>query len=1000
MKNETSINLNRRVILLISLFLYSSNSFCQCTLFQENCGRATVNTITSYTGFTNSSGATITGTGSVAKTILTTAISTNLSGNANGNSTGASGSTIDSNLVKLTASQTWIISNINTTSYTLSKLIFNVRKSSGVSFNYSDLRVELQVGSAGWVAYTTASTPALVPAHAECNTCWDYWTFNIPATISGSSSSNSNFQIRFTNITGSARFFEIDDVVLTGTATGSLTAGSIGSNQTICYNATPATLTNVSAPTGGSSYTYQWQSSANNSLWSSISGATSSTYSPGALTSNTYYRRAETSCGSTVYTTSILITITPLASITTQPSNQTACLGTAATLSVTATGTGLTYQWRKTGVAISGATSSSYTISSVVASDAANYDVIITTSSCPVTSNTASLTVNTSNQWNGSVSNVWSNASNWSCGIIPNSNLDAVIASTATLPTISSTATVKNLTINASATLTNAATGTLNIYGNWINNGTFTDNSIYSNTGVVNFIGASAQTITGTTTFSNVTINNTSGVTLNTTSTINGILTLTAGNFTTGGFLSQNLYNGSIAGTGTGTTTGSIRFFKTIWGDRYHYLSSPITGKTAADWNDNVIIKFGTYSNLYYYNETSLDTNRQVGWTPITTTATTLDDVKGYALYFPRWAYNTTLDVSGSYTHSATFTSATLTNTPSTTPIAKPSSDGWNLVGNPYPSTLDWTIASGWAKPASLNDAIYMWDGRTNRYTSYVSGIGTNGGTQYIGSMQGFFVNMAAGGTGTLGVNNNARITSTLIDVLRLEKPMNILSLSLSIDTLHDETIIRFAENATDTFDGKLDAYKMNNGGNTPSLSSITSSENYSINSLPSNLSKKSIPLQLNIAVEGSYNITADLSNFNTIDSIILEDRLLGIFQDLRHHSTYATTLSKGTSSGRFFINYANRQNMVTDNVTSITNRTEIEINTYQQNVDILFQNENVKSADIAVFDAVGKKVYTLENATINGGKTSFSLHNLEGIFIVKVKTLTDAKAKQIFIQP
>ena len=65
--------------------------------------------------------------------------------------------------------------------------------------------------------------------------------------------------------------------------------------QTICYNATPAGLTG-STPTGGNNtYTYQWQSSPDNSTWSDIGGATSKNYSPGALTSNTYYRRAVTS---------------------------------------------------------------------------------------------------------------------------------------------------------------------------------------------------------------------------------------------------------------------------------------------------------------------------------------------------------------------------------------------------------------------------------------------------------------------------------------------------------------------------------------------------------------------------------------------------------------------------------------------------------------------------------------------------------------------------------
>ena len=52
------------------------------------------------------------------------------------------------------------------------------------------------------------------------------------------------------------------------------------------------------------------QSSPDNATWSNISGATSATYSPGALTTNTYFRREVTSgaCG-TVYTSTLLITV-------------------------------------------------------------------------------------------------------------------------------------------------------------------------------------------------------------------------------------------------------------------------------------------------------------------------------------------------------------------------------------------------------------------------------------------------------------------------------------------------------------------------------------------------------------------------------------------------------------------------------------------------------------------------------------------------------------------
>lgn len=73
----------------------------------------------------------------------------------------------------------------------------------------------------------------------------------------------------------------------------------------------------------------------------------------------------------------------------------TLCTGGAASFSVTAAGTApFTYQWRKGGVNISGATNSSYSISPVVASDAASYSVVVTNGCGSVTSSNILLTVN------------------------------------------------------------------------------------------------------------------------------------------------------------------------------------------------------------------------------------------------------------------------------------------------------------------------------------------------------------------------------------------------------------------------------------------------------------------------------------------------------------------------------------------------------------------------------------------------------------------------------
>ena len=70
-----------------------------------------------------------------------------------------------------------------------------------------------------------------------------------------------------------------------------LAGALIGSDQNICYNTMPATISQSASATGGDgTWTHQWESSSNGTSWSSVAGATTTSYSPGVLTSTTYYR--------------------------------------------------------------------------------------------------------------------------------------------------------------------------------------------------------------------------------------------------------------------------------------------------------------------------------------------------------------------------------------------------------------------------------------------------------------------------------------------------------------------------------------------------------------------------------------------------------------------------------------------------------------------------------------------------------------------------------------
>lgn len=170
---------------------------------------------------------------------------------------------------------------------------------------------------------------------------------------------------------------------ITITVNPQVTAGTIGSAQSVCSGVAAATLNIATAPTGGNgTYTYQWQWSNNNTTFSNLGGATASSYSPTGQTIQRFYRLNVTSCGSTVSTPSVAISILPATAIATQPRSFVGCAGGTASFSVVANGNGLAYQWQVS--SNSGGTWAN--VSSGTGGTTANYSVTIPGTISPVNS--------------------------------------------------------------------------------------------------------------------------------------------------------------------------------------------------------------------------------------------------------------------------------------------------------------------------------------------------------------------------------------------------------------------------------------------------------------------------------------------------------------------------------------------------------------------------------------------------------------------------------------
>lgn len=142
---------------------------------------------------------------------------------------------------------------------------------------------------------------------------------------------------------------------------------------------------------GTATLSYQWQKDG-----TPISGAATATYGISSVTpsnAGTYSVVVSNWIGSTTSTAATL-TVTVPPSITTQPSAQSVTPGSSATFTVAATGSSpLTYQWRKDGTAIPGATATMFTAASVAAADVGSYSVIVSNSVSSLTSAAAALTL-------------------------------------------------------------------------------------------------------------------------------------------------------------------------------------------------------------------------------------------------------------------------------------------------------------------------------------------------------------------------------------------------------------------------------------------------------------------------------------------------------------------------------------------------------------------------------------------------------------------------------
>ena len=462
-----------------------------------------------------------------------------------------------------------------------------------------------------------------------------------------------------------------------------------------------------------------------------------------------------------------------------------------------------------------------------------------------------------------------------------------------------------DVTINPSKTATSLLN--MDISGDLTVNGTLT----FSNAGsFLIFDGSSTQTFdgTGTCNLKNLTLNNSNGLLLSGSGTIfldevmesiSGTFTQNGANITlvstsanTAGLVKLNLSSDYIYLSGDFTVQRYYNGTENGW----RMVAAPVKGATLAAWDDEFIycgISGGTgnysfsgcggFYSVYSYDESAAVGDINNGLSEVTSLGFNVSNATGTLIYTSSGV--TTLSVTGTPEFDDISKSVTKINA------------GWNLVANPYPSTIDWLeFTDPSVNPDITGNVWYAYSADAFNYFPYSSNIQHS---------QGFWINSNSSTTLNFSVSETVANQSNFIKSTNgINLPLN-LKLTNNVNSYYDFASVITGPNFSNDFESNADALKL-----------FTPYPDYNANiyfldNQGNNLARTSInnnvseDLFFDVKVGqfalGNYTIQFEnLEQFMIGSCIQLEDLHNGIITDLRQDSIYTFASDTIAPSPRF----------------------------------------------------------------------------------------------------
>lgn len=657
-------------------------------------------------------------------------------------------------------------------------------------------------------------------------------------------------------------------------------------------------------------------------------------------------------------TTQVVVNSRPAASIAS--GNVSVCLGDSAGIQITLSGTAPWQLSYNNGAGVTTKTilqsevsSNTYILEVVPAEGSGTYTITdLTDANCtalPTDLNGAVTITAAPNTFTQAVSSDWFNAANWSCGVIPDDNIVAKISQGIAVVN-GQGASAKSLDINSGAKVLVKSGNALSVADKLTANGEL---ELENNAHLIQDAAATLNTNEGT------------GVTVHRNSSL--------------------LYRQDY----------------TLW-------SSPVASQGLAAFSPETLAE-----RFYTYN-TSNNTYTSVGNSGIFQTGT------GYLVRMPNAAY---LSGSGNTIPSGTFSTTAAEYQTGASPMTfnakfsgrpnngsiqvnvSSATDGFNAIGNPYPSPV--SIAAFFAANPNLDGVLYFWRKKnsaavTSAYCTvnaegWYSGNGQDGASDPQGIIQtgqGFIVKANSGNTvtfnnGMRAANGNDSSFFRMSAALQTPAASHKLWLNLANSGgIVSQALIGYSANATTGVDTRIDAPYINDSQT--ALTSLISDKAYTIQGRPLPfVVTDEVPLHFKTATAGNFSIALD--HFDGLFSgqdIFLKDNTTGSIHNLKAGS-YTFSSSAGAFASRFAIVYQN-----TALGADSPDLSDAGVFVYNSEGAIAITANGNIIKNVTVFDTRGRLL--LESMNINASETKLTNLVAESqMLIVKVTLANGAAASR-----